>query len=266
MIKETTMKAAVSVLGHTKHKHRDWFDDQDPDIRVLLDNMHEKHLDWINNKNDMGKKSVYCRAKNGVQYRLRQMKDCWWQNKASELQAAGDKHDMKSFYHGLRTVYYSNDQGSTHIQATDGRVLSEKADILQRWAEHFNSVLNQPSQFDDSVLSELPMWPTASELNVEPSTEEVLRALHQTSSGKAPGIDGIPPDILKLGGDHLLSHLAALFHSIWTSGVVPQDFKDALIVHIYKRKGDRSSCDNHLGITLILRRIGCPDKFVHIIE
>ena len=29
------------------------------------------------------------------------------------------------------------------------------------------------------------------------------------------------------------------------------DFRDALIVHLFKRKGDRVVCDNHRGITLL---------------
>ena len=32
---------------------------------------------------------------------------------------------------------------------------------------------------------------------------------------------------------------------------VPQEFRDALIVHIFKRKGDRSACDDHRGISLL---------------
>ncbi|VDM02787.1 unnamed protein product [Schistocephalus solidus] len=34
-------------------------------------------------------------------------------------------------------------------------------------------------------------------------------------------------------------------------GQVPQDFKDATIVHLYKRKGNRQLCDNHRGISLL---------------
>ena len=30
-----------------------------------------------------------------------------------------------------------------------------------------------------------------------------------------------------------------------------QEFKDALIVHIFKQKGDRSVCDDHRGIPLL---------------
>jgi len=31
---------------------------------------------------------------------------------------------------------------------------------------------------------------------------------------------------------------------------VPQDFKDASIIHLYKRKGDHACCDNHRGISV----------------
>eukprot|EP00745_Piridium_sociabile_P015255 TRINITY_DN2252_c2_g3_i1.p3 TRINITY_DN2252_c2_g3~~TRINITY_DN2252_c2_g3_i1.p3 ORF type:complete len:101 (-),score=23.30 TRINITY_DN2252_c2_g3_i1:81-383(-) len=44
--------------------------------------------------------------------------------------------------------------------------------------------------------------------------------------------------------------MTALFQSVWQKEEVPQDFKDDSIVHIFKRKGDETSCDNHRGISL----------------
>ena len=38
---------------------------------------------------------------------------------------------------------------------------------------------------------------------------------------------------------------------MWQQKVVPQDFKDASIIHLYKRKGNRKLCDNHRGISLL---------------
>ena len=32
---------------------------------------------------------------------------------------------------------------------------------------------------------------------------------------------------------------------------VPQELKDASIIHLYKKKGNRQSCDNHCGISLL---------------
>ncbi|BHF75555.1 hypothetical protein SprV_0501865100 [Sparganum proliferum] len=48
-----------------------------------------------------------------------------------------------------------------------------------------------------------------------------------------------------------MDHLTALFQDMWRQGEVPQDFKDATIVHLYKRKGNRQICDNHRGISLL---------------
>ncbi|BHF78331.1 hypothetical protein SprV_0602144400 [Sparganum proliferum] len=48
-----------------------------------------------------------------------------------------------------------------------------------------------------------------------------------------------------------MDHLTALFQEMWRQGQAPQNFKDATIVHLYKRKGNRQICDNHRGISLL---------------
>ena len=77
------------------------------------------------------------------------------------------------------------------------------------------------------------------------------KAINQMSNGKAPGTDGIPAEVFKKCCSCLLPHLVDLVEAIWSEAAVPQDFKDATIVHIYKRKGDRSCCDNHRGMSLL---------------
>jgi len=63
--------------------------------------------------------------------------------------------------------------------------------------------------------------------------------------GKAPGSDGFSPEIFKRGGNGLLRLLHKLFLKIWTHETVPQNFKDAIIVDLYKRKGDSADCNSH---------------------
>ena len=92
---------------------------------------------------------------------------------------------------------------------------------------------------------------TSGRLADPPTIEEVARAISQMSSNKSPGADSVPAEIYKHGGENLTSHLHQLFTKIWNEESVPQDFKDATVVHIYKRKGDISSCDNHRGISLL---------------
>jgi len=38
---------------------------------------------------------------------------------------------------------------------------------------------------------------------------------------------------------------------MWNQEQLPQEFRDATIVLIYKCKGNRQSCDNHRGISLL---------------
>jgi len=63
------------VIRYRKKHHKDWFDEQDSEARSLLDDMHEKHLIWMNDKSNSAKKSAYIQARGAAQRRLRQMKE-----------------------------------------------------------------------------------------------------------------------------------------------------------------------------------------------
>ena len=87
-----------------------------------------------------------------------------------------------------------------------------------------------------------------------PDISEVHRAVNQMASG----LDGLPPELFKSGCPVKIDKLLSLYTSIWSNGTVPQKFKDAQIVHIFKRKGDRSVCDDHRGISLL----SIPEKIL----
>jgi hypothetical protein len=200
-LRDQTYKAAAEVLGPDKRKHKDWFDEQDAAARALLDELHETHLVWIKDKTCQAKNAVYNRAKQSCQAKLREMKEKWWSTKAAEMQKAADRHDLKRFCEGLNAICGPRSSGSAPVRTRDGSTLiTERSRILERWAEHFQSVLNQPSTFDRTVLDEIPQLETAQHLADIPSLVEVLKAIRRLQSGKAPGADAIPPEIYKYGG------------------------------------------------------------------
>ena len=49
----------------------------------------------------------------------------------------------------------------------------------------------------------------------------------------------------------MVSKLTNLFCKIWHKGAVPQEYKDASVVYLFKRKGNKYCCDNHRGISLL---------------
>ncbi|BHF72699.1 hypothetical protein SprV_0401576800 [Sparganum proliferum] len=112
-------------------------------------------------------------------------------------------------------------------------------------------VLNRPFAISDAAIDRLPQVETNVGLDLPPSLQETIRAVQQLSNGKAPGSDAITAEVYKHGGPQLMGHLTVLFQEMWRQGEIPQDFKDATIVHLYKRKGNRQLCDDHRGISLL---------------
>ena len=58
-------------------------------------------------------------------------------------------------------------------------------------------------------------------------------------------------EVLQCAKSTLLHHLYELLCQCWEEGYVPQDMRDANIVTLYKKKGDRNDCNNYRGISLL---------------
>uniref|UniRef100_H3A5Y1 Reverse transcriptase domain-containing protein n=1 Tax=Latimeria chalumnae TaxID=7897 RepID=H3A5Y1_LATCH len=163
------------------------------------------------------------------------------------LQEAANHHDMKQFYKGLKCVLCPRVSGVGPVCSGDGTTLiTDRKEILTHWARHFSGVLNW-----SSAISAIEQVPIITDLDTLPIDVEIENAIKKMSNGKAPGPDKIPAEIFKHGGPMLTSKLGKFIRQCWCQGALPQDFKDANIVHLYKRKGDRTDCNNHREISLL---------------
>ncbi|KAK2188888.1 hypothetical protein NP493_120g00036 [Ridgeia piscesae] len=122
--------------------------------------------------------------------------------------------------------------------------------VVARWSEYFQKLLNVPGDIDHEALDNIPQRITKTSLDESPTMAEMARAIAGLKDGKARGGDGIPAEVWKHGGDNLFSRLRQLLTNAWEVGSVPQAWKDASIVTIYK-KGDRTDCGNYRGLSLL---------------
>ena len=172
--------------------------------------------------------------------------------KADEIQSFADRNDMKKFFDALKTIYGPQSSGTTLLLSADGTsLLTDKEAILKRWAEHFDGVLKRPSSINDEAINRLPQVECNPLLDELQTVSETVKAIKLLSSGKAPGSDAIPAEIYKAGGPPAAEKLTELFHIMWRKEAIPQKFKDATIIHLFKRKGNPQVCDNHRGISLL---------------
>ena len=251
-LRDCVHTAAVEVVGSSSRRHQDWFDENDEYIKELLEAKHLLHRAFLKDPSSSKKKQEFAKAKSVVQRKLRQMQDSWLKARAEEIQSYADRNDSKNFYRALKAIYGPTPSGSSPLLSADGGCLiTDKEKLLERWAEHFNGILNRPSVINEEAIARLPQVPVNSTLDEAPSIAEVEKAINGLSRGKAPGADAIPAEIYAAGGCLLRSRLCDLFRSMWNQEKLPQDFKDASIIYLYKRKGNRQDCNNYRGISLL---------------
>ena len=120
------------------------------------------------------------------------------------------------------------------------------------WPYHNYPVVGSSSSSGlHSTCGRLPQVECNPLLDDLPAISETVKAIKFLSSGKAPGSNAIPADIYKAGGPPVAEKLTELFHIMWRREAIPQEFKDATIIRLFKRKGNPQVCDNHRGISLL---------------
>jgi hypothetical protein len=91
---------------------------------------------------------------------------------------------------------------------------------------------------------------TAEPLVSEPSDSEFEMAIENLERYKSPGIDQIITELIKAGGRTIRSQIHKLINSIWNKEELPEQWKESIIVPIYK-EGDKTDCSNYRGISIL---------------
>jgi hypothetical protein len=73
----------------------------------------------------------------------------------------------------------------------------------------------------------------------EPRLLELEIAIGRLRLYKSPGTDQIPTELIKAAGEILYSEIHRLICSIWNKEELPQQWKESIILPIYK-KGDKT--------------------------
>jgi hypothetical protein len=84
----------------------------------------------------------------------------------------------------------------------------------------------------------------------EPSTFELEMVIEKLKSHKSRGIDQIPAELIKAGFKKIRSEIHKLINSIWNEEGLPEEWKESIIVPIYKQ-GYKTYGTIYRGISLL---------------
>ena len=110
------------------------------------------------------------------------------------------------------------------------------------WKEEVGDNVKGYSSLSEEVTDSL--------LDKEIEKGEITKCLRNLKNSKTGGSDGIVGELLKYGGFGMVDLLEQLFSVIWQEEIVPRQWREGLIVNIFK-KGDREDPANYRGITLL---------------
>ena len=95
--------------------------------------------------------------------------------------------------------------------------------------ENIENIPEPTAQFTGIPIETIPI-----------TTEAVRHKLEIVKTDSAPGPDGLHPKLLQLAAEPLASPLASLFRESLDRGIVPEVWKTATVVPIFKKEASRN--------------------------
>ena len=118
---------------------------------------------------------------------------------------------------------------------TEGNILSDQKQILERWQQYFKELLNPEVERIISIKAhEDPINNLELE---EPTYEEINEIIKNMKPNKAAGPDEILPEFIKNGGLTLKQTIYKLIVKVWRQEKIPCEWSEGILCPIYKKKG-----------------------------
>ena len=168
---------------------------------------------------------------------------------------------------GERTLYRlarQRNQAGKDVQQVrmmkdkDGKVMTDEESVLRIWKEYYKGLMNEENERERRENDGERV-----NLEVEKISKEVVREnMKRMMNRKAVGPDDIPVEVWKCLGEIALEFLTKLYNRTMESERMPEEWRDSILIPIFKNKGDVQSCSNYRGIKLISHSMKLWEKVV----
>ena len=252
LIKDSLVGNATEVcgkryIGGCIRRGSEWWNDG---VKKKVEEKKKAYEEWL----QYGSREKYQRYKARnveVKQRVKEAKQAA-NNRWGEDFGRSYEENKKKFWKELKRLRKGRSRTEETVKDENGNLL-KGGDARKRWAQYYENLLNVEENREADIVAvpgvQVPLMDDENEREI--SREEVERALKETKVGKAPGVDGVKAEMLKEGGRTVVEWLERLFKICFILSMVPVDWVLAIIVPLYKGKGDIYECSNSRGISLL---------------
>jgi endonuclease/exonuclease/phosphatase family metal-dependent hydrolase/ribosomal protein S28E/S33 len=247
-IKNDIKSVAEEVIGlKSRRKRNDWRDDECKDATRKKNEAYIQYTE----RTTRAKKEAYKELRRFANKTNRRKKRKYLNDELREMDENFKQNNTRAAYAVVKQLKAGFQPTTSLCKDTNGNIISDAEEIKSRWKQYFQELLNPSGPTERHTSNNLTDRTADEEPTSSPPTlEEVKSALGNQKNNKAPGVDNIPAELLKWGGECVAKIIHALISSIWTKEILPNDWRKSIICPVYK-KGDKLRCENYRGISLL---------------
>ncbi|GFN97082.1 endonuclease-reverse transcriptase [Plakobranchus ocellatus] len=137
---------------------------------------------------------------------------------------------------------------ATTIESKEGKCLTEKKEILERWTEYCSELYTHVATKKDPNVLNMP--PSSNNARHSILRAELIEAVSSLKPGKSTGIDNITRELVQAGGDATIDMLLLICNKILQTVVWQKPWTQSLVITLPK-KGNLKLFQNYRTISLI---------------
>ena len=175
-----------------------------------------------------------------------------------QLRGAGELHDFRLVYRllsrlGGRPAHKTGQRCPLPLlRKPEGNPMGSYREQQRAWLQQFAQVEGGLPMSKDSLAQVMPssvgLPPEIVSMEVVPTIDTIAKKVRAIKRGKAPGPDGILPDVIKAGAGPMITHIAAITTKASLRGKEPNEWRGGRLVPLHKGKLPRSDPSGYRSI------------------
>ena len=251
-VSEAINNTATQVLGKAPHKNKKpWFDLECEEALAAKNEARVKWLQACTRSTTREAYVLFSKERKRVYRLLRSKRKLHEEQQVRELQGYRDTKDIRKFYNRINAQRDRPKPVTFPCKDKNNNLLLSADVAMKRWAEYFRETLNSEAEAVETSMTVLQKPPSYDDHVIEaPTIAEVRTAIQRLKNNKSAGLDNIPAELFKFGGDSLADHLHQIIDKIWTEETWIEQWNNSWINPIHK-KGEKTLCSNYRGISIL---------------
>ncbi|MGI4816809.1 MAG: reverse transcriptase domain-containing protein [Janthinobacterium lividum] len=251
-VSEAITNTASRILGKAPPMRRKpWFDTECEEALVSKNEARSKWLQASTRSTTRLTYKVFSDERKRVYRLFRSKRREHEEQQVREIQGYRNTKDMRKFFNKINSQRSRPKKVTFPCKDKNNNLLLSADVAMKRWAEYFRDTLNGDGDAAETSMAALQKPPVYDDHVIEtPSIAEVRTAIQRLKNNKSAGLDNIPAELLKFGGEGVANHIHQIIAKIWTDETWIEEWNCSWINPIHK-KGDKTLCSNYRGISIL---------------